>query len=283
VLTPSPAARSNGFLVIRNVFTPEEVAAANAAIDAHSAQLRSREAAALRNAKDGTPMSAEGPRKDMGGMLWWDPPHCDVFRQVLAHPRLVPYYTALCGEGFRLDHQPLVIAQSSGSEGFALHGGPISGADGVPAGLFNAELQYRCVGGQLWTTLLAASVQLCDHSAGDGGFAIVRGSHKLNLPVPNDVADGLGGIGALGPGCPGGAVCLFRGGFVLISGAEPLPIFGSRRWPRFAMGGERAPGGRFCPGCAPFPTSFPPLTADVLVPTSYPQTHMLPSPVPSNS
>jgi len=184
----------NGFLVVRNVFTPEEVAAANAAIDAHSAQLRSREAAALRNAKDGTPMSAKGPRKDMGGMLWWEQPHCDVFRQVLVHPRLVPYYTALCGDGFRLDHQPLVIAQSSNSEGFALHGGPISGADGVPAGQFNPELQYRCVGGQMWTTLLAASVQLCDHAPGDGGFAIVRGSHKLNLPVPDDVANGLGGI-----------------------------------------------------------------------------------------
>lgn len=196
MLTPGPATCSNGFLVVRNVFTPEEVAAANAAIDAHSAQLRSREAAALRNAKDGTPMSAEGPRKDMGGMLWWEQPHCDVFRQVLVHPRLVPYYTALCGDGFRLDHQPLVIAQSSNSEGFALHGGPISGADGVPAGHFNPELQYRCVGGQMWTTLLAASVQLCDHAPGDGGFAIVRGSHKLNLPVPDDVANGLGGIGA---------------------------------------------------------------------------------------
>ena len=194
-----PPFSSNGFLVVRDVFTADEVATANAAIDANIDQLRSRDALALRNAKDGTPMSAEGPRKDMGGMLWWDQPHCEFFRSVLTHPKLVPYYTALCGEGYRLDHQPLVIAQSAGSEGFALHGGPISGADGVPEGVFNPELQYRCVGGQMWTSLLAASVQLCDHSPGDGGFAIVRGSHKLNLPVPVDVANGLGGIGASTP------------------------------------------------------------------------------------
>lgn len=73
-----------------------------------------------------------------------------------------------------------------------MHGGPISGADGVPQGVFNPELQYRCVHGQLWTSLLAASVQLCDHQPGDGGFCIVRGSHKLNLPVPTDFADGVG-------------------------------------------------------------------------------------------
>ena len=30
-----------------------------------------------------------------------------------------------------------------------------------------------------------------DHQPGDGGFCIVRGSHKLNLPVPADVANGV--------------------------------------------------------------------------------------------
>ena len=90
-----------------------------------------------------------------------------------------------------MDHQPLLIAQSANSEGFSLHGGPISGDDGVPDGHFNPELQYRFVNGQLWTSLLAVSVQLCDHHPGDGGFCVVRGSHKLNLPVPGDFANGV--------------------------------------------------------------------------------------------
>ena len=39
--------------------------------------------------------------------------------------------------------------------------------------------------------LAAISVQLCDHNEGDGGFCIVRGSHKLNLPVPEAMATGV--------------------------------------------------------------------------------------------
>eukprot|EP00302_Diacronema_sp_CCMP2436_P017784 CAMPEP_0179882354 /NCGR_PEP_ID=MMETSP0982-20121206/28101_1 /TAXON_ID=483367 /ORGANISM="non described non described, Strain CCMP 2436" /LENGTH=320 /DNA_ID=CAMNT_0021776659 /DNA_START=182 /DNA_END=1144 /DNA_ORIENTATION=- len=181
----------NGFVVVRNVFSPSEVASANAAIDANAAKLCAREETGLRNAQEASLHGAAGPRLDMGGMLGWPKPHSDVFRSVLAHPKLIPYITELCGEGYRLDHQPLIVAQNKDSEGFSLHGGPISGDDGQPKGKFNPELQYRSVNGELWTSLLAVSVHLVDHGPGDGGFCIVRGSHKLNFPVPGDVAAGL--------------------------------------------------------------------------------------------
>ena len=38
--------------------------------------------------------------------------------------------------------------------------------------------------------LPTSQVSLCDHGPGDGGFCVVRGSHKLNLPVPSDMANG---------------------------------------------------------------------------------------------
>ena len=72
-------------------------------------------------------------------MLGWSEPECRLFRDVLTHPRLVPYYCALLGEGYRLDHQPQIIAQDAGSEGFILHGGPLD-RSGRP----NRDLQYRC-------------------------------------------------------------------------------------------------------------------------------------------
>ena len=122
--------------------------------------------------------------------MHWPKPHSDVFRRVLTHPRLVPYLTAFCGEGYRMDHQPLLIAQERDSEGFSLHGGPVMHREGHVAGRFNPELQYRCEGGEIWTSLLGLSLQLCDHP-GDGGFCVVRGSHKLNLPMPADVANGV--------------------------------------------------------------------------------------------
>jgi hypothetical protein len=65
----------------------------------------------LRNAKAGGMFSAAGARMDMGGMLHWQSPHCDLFRNVLAHPRLLPVMHTLLGQGYRLDHQPIVIAQ----------------------------------------------------------------------------------------------------------------------------------------------------------------------------
>jgi len=154
-------------------------------VDAHATALLARDADGLRNSKTGTPMSAAGPRRDMGGMLYWPEPGAKLFRDMLAHPRLVPYLSAFCGEGYRMDHQPLLIAQDRDSEGFHLHGGPIT-----TSGRFNPELQYRCVGGEMWTTLLGCAVSLVDHSAGDGGFCVLRGSHKLNLPVPPDFANG---------------------------------------------------------------------------------------------
>jgi len=62
-------------------------------------------------------------RKDLAGFLGWDKPHCEPFRDVLAHPRLVPYLHELVGPGYRLDHNPLMIMQDPGAEGFEFHGG----------------------------------------------------------------------------------------------------------------------------------------------------------------
>ena len=177
-----------GYCVVRGVLDADEVAAANAAIDARAHELRARDAAELRNARAGTSLAGAGSRLDLGGALGWPAPDRDVFRAVLAHPRLVPLLHRLVGEGYRLDHLPLIIASDEGAEGFALHGGPLH-ADGA----LNPSLQYRWAGGgRAYNSLLAASVQLCDHDAGDGGFVVVPGSHKLNVPVPDALTHGDG-------------------------------------------------------------------------------------------
>lgn len=189
----------NGFLVVRNVLTPQEVDELNAAVDAHQASgehARPREDPALKNARPGSAMSAAGSRVDVGGLLGWDTPG---FRRLLAHPKIVPYLNDLCGAGYRMDHQPFVISQSSESEGFALHGGPLV-PNSDPArktipelAIFSPELQYRWSGGRFFNSLLAMSVQLCDTAEGDGGFCVVRGSHKLNYAIPADFANGAFG------------------------------------------------------------------------------------------
>ena len=57
-------------------------------------------------------------------------------------------------------------------------------------GHFNPELQYSCRGGVIWNSLLAMAACLCDTNAGDGGFCVIKGSHKLNLAMPDDFATG---------------------------------------------------------------------------------------------
>eukprot|EP00964_Phaeocystis_antarctica_P008179 scaffold4412_cov71-Phaeocystis_antarctica.AAC.15 len=57
----------NGFLVLRGILSPEEVAAANAAVDAKQSLLQSRDTAALRNTQTGKRPRLEPSRQ-------WPPP-----------------------------------------------------------------------------------------------------------------------------------------------------------------------------------------------------------------
>jgi Phytanoyl-CoA dioxygenase (PhyH) len=180
----------NGFVLVRNALSAEEVNAMNTAIERNMDSARIREAPGLKNAVKGSALSAPGSRLDMGGMLGWPSPDGDMFRRLLCHRALTPYLTELVGEGYRLDHQPLVLVQGKDSEGFALHGGPISGHDGVPEGRFNPELQYRCHNGTIWNSLLAMLVFLYDSKEGEGGFCALRGSHKLNFAMYNEMTNG---------------------------------------------------------------------------------------------
>lgn len=72
--------------------------------------------------------------------------------------------------------------QKKGAEGFALHGGPLD-RHGDP----DFFLTYHVHKDRIRTSLLAAAIQLSDVNAGDGGFCVLRGSHKANFPVPDSL------------------------------------------------------------------------------------------------
>jgi len=172
-----------GFLVVRNVLSAREIEEANTAINGHTFHERKGE---LRNTKENTELAGDMStgRFDMAGMLGWKDGNT-VFRDMLTHPKLVPYLHMLVGNGYRLDHSPLVLAQNKGSEGFSLHGGSID-----RAGNFIPQLQYTCRNNSITNTLLAVSFQLTDHNKGDGGFCVVPGSHKINFSPPEDMMIG---------------------------------------------------------------------------------------------
>lgn len=178
----------NGYIIVRGALSSEEVTALNTCVDNHANEAVSRSSTPLKNAKQAGAFGDKGARRDMGGMLGWE--DGDSFRKLLAHPKLAPYLVDLLGEGYRLDHQPLALLQDKNSEGFGLHGGPLSG-DGDMTHNFNPELQYRCVNGRPWNSLVAMAVHMVDAPRGAGGFCVIKGSHKLNFAVPSDWGAGL--------------------------------------------------------------------------------------------
>jgi len=179
----------NGYIVLKNVLTKEEVAEANEAVDKHIGEGVERVDAAVRNTPAGSPLDGDGKsgRIDLGRVLQWGK-QSTVFRKILDHPKLLPYFHEFLGPGYRMDHMPFVIAQNRGSEGFSLHGGTID----VRSGQYNHHLAYTCANkGVIRCSLLAASLVLTDHPPGSGGFCVVRGSHKSNFKAPPSMIDGM--------------------------------------------------------------------------------------------
>ena len=166
------------------MFTPEEVAAANAAIDKRAEAIVERKGDLRLGGKQGDPLAGDGEtgRADLGGMLGWEAPDNAVFRKVLTHPKLLPYYHAMIGEGYRMDHLPLLIQQAPGADGFVFHGGKMN-----DDGTWCEELAYQWQGGKMYNRLLAVSVALTETKEGDGGFCAIRGSHKSNMPCPGSI------------------------------------------------------------------------------------------------
>ena len=107
----------NGYLLLKEVLTEKEVARLNEGIDHHGEQMEpiDQSLAGGSEALEGT-----SRRKDLGGMLGWERPWCEPFRELLVHPKVKPYLDAILGAGYRLDHGPGLIAMDEGCEGGCL-------------------------------------------------------------------------------------------------------------------------------------------------------------------
>ena len=94
----------NGYLVFRGVLGEQEVSTLNAAIDHHADQMTEMDRSLAGNS---SALAGTSHRLDMGGMLAWDRPWCEPFRQLLVPAGVKPYLEEVLGEGYRLDHGPV--------------------------------------------------------------------------------------------------------------------------------------------------------------------------------
>ncbi|HCR18886.1 MAG TPA: hypothetical protein DIU35_15500 [Candidatus Latescibacteria bacterium] len=166
----------NGYLVVPDALTADELAQCNDAINNNTDQMRERPEEKSLSGESRTLKGQQG-RGDLDGMLTWPRPWCDPFRHLLAHPVIVPYLVELLRDGFRLDHLYGIIMRF-GTEGHVLHGGGT--ADDLTHFYQYHNDRMRC-----GLTVVAWALTDCD--PGDGGFACIPGSHKSNYPAPRDV------------------------------------------------------------------------------------------------
>ena len=167
-----------GYIVIEDALTPEEVAHCNAAIDHRIDQLKSSPS----YSGGSRALAGTSTRQDLGGMLSWERPWCEPFRELLVHPSISPYFNVILGKGYRLDHGPGLIAMNEGCEGGTLHHG-----GGEPP---NFSLAYFFKDGRIYTGLTVVEFMLADEGPGDGGLAVIPGSHKANFHCPQSMRRG---------------------------------------------------------------------------------------------
>ena len=168
----------NGYLVVENVLTPDEVASCNEAIDRHAENIRERvgDLSLSGGSKDLEGITGRG---DLGGMLGWEKPWCEPFRNMLAHPKIVPYLHGILGKGFRMDHNPGLITMRKGAEGHVFHGSSGPG--------FDPHQYYIFKDGRMHCGLTVVAWQLADVNPGDGGLCLIPGSHKCNFACPPEM------------------------------------------------------------------------------------------------
>ena len=150
----------NGWLVVENVLSSEEVAALNASLDANWDRRSRGFESAKRKAYD-----------QMHGMLEWPTADAQPFRDLLAHAKVVPYLNTILGRGWRMDHSPFLLSSTAGFEGQVGGGMSVHGSTAIQ---HHGGSYYHYANGQMRSGMLVCAFQLTDMAEGDGGFGVVR-------------------------------------------------------------------------------------------------------------
>src|SRR4051812_3436151 len=143
-----------GYLVVQDALSKEEVAELNRLIDAQNLPEP----------------SLDVTKASFANYLSWGKAFCDL----LDHAQLMPRLTTILGDGFRLDHY-YGIHLRAGTAPLRLHGG------NTP---YDPPEYYHFRNGQMINGLVVVSWNLADSGGELGGFCCIPGSHKANYPCP---------------------------------------------------------------------------------------------------
>ncbi len=110
----------NGYLVIKNVLSPEELAALNAIADEKT---------------------ADNPSLRAGRVSRWGAP----YQALIDHPKIVPYLVELIDSRFRLDHDYCIFMKAGDSGGICM------AARGMRAITGTGIVMDRCLTASVWS------------------------------------------------------------------------------------------------------------------------------------
>ena len=162
----------NGYLVIENVLSPEEVDTLNGLIDTQN----------LPPPEDKFPRfgSAAGAIRATGaGFLQWGAP----FATLLDHPAILPVLRFRLGDCFRLERLYGMYMREGSAAGklHADYGASAPNASSVP-GEFHPFRDNQVSAG-----FMVAAWNLADTGPGIGGFCCIPGSHKSRFRIPKTI------------------------------------------------------------------------------------------------
>lgn len=174
-----------GYLVLRSVLSPAEVAEINAVIDRllPDWHIKSQSGHILTGFDD---EAAGAENKDRtknptglysGRLLDWGEP----LRNLVGHDKILPYMIELIGPSLRLDHQYAILMRAKPeSAGHMLHCG------GTP---YDPVHSYHLRDGRCFSGISTVSYALTDVPPDGGGFCCIPGSHKSSVRPPRHFMD----------------------------------------------------------------------------------------------
>ncbi len=219
----------NGYLIVRDVLSQEEIDETNRALDFAKRGVEER----TKDTGGADALGGTQARWYLTGenLLQLPHPHCRPFRKMLAHPQIVHHLVCMCGKGVRLDHGPQFNNAIKGTQGLLLHG---AGHPHRPA------VAYHHQSGAGFCNGVTVTWNLTDCPAAGGGFACVPGSHKSRFEMPRGVrncADDMGTV--VQPEIRAGDVLFFMDG-AQTHGTHPWRNNHERRSVLFKYAGRTA-------------------------------------------
>ena len=153
-----------GYIVLKNVVSPETVAAVNQVLD-RIEQLP--EDALPHGVTHGKPRSPE--ELYLSNMVEADP----IFHDFIDHPAVIPIISEITLGLYRLNHAYAIYRWGGGYTYMHMQNTPL-----------HPKATYHCLNGEMFSLTSKAVFPMMNHNAEDGCFAAIPGSHKANFVRP---------------------------------------------------------------------------------------------------